>query len=34
VALGRTDVSEENIASIIRITRIIELGTAIAVSSN
>jgi uncharacterized protein (UPF0261 family) len=30
VALVRTDVSEENIASIIRVTRIGELGTTLA----
>jgi hypothetical protein len=29
VALTRTDVSEEHIASIIRVTRIIELGTTL-----
>jgi hypothetical protein len=34
VALVITDVSEENIASIIRLTRICELGIAIAVTSN
>jgi hypothetical protein len=32
VALVRTDVSEERIASIIRLTRIGELGTTIAIS--
>jgi hypothetical protein len=32
VALVRTDVSEELSASIIRVTRIGELGTALAVS--
>jgi hypothetical protein len=34
VALVRTDVSEERIASIIRMTRICELGTTLAVTSN
>jgi hypothetical protein len=34
VALVRTDVSEERIASIIRVTRIDELGTLLAVTSN
>jgi hypothetical protein len=34
VALVRTDVSEELSASIIRVTRIGELGTTIAVTSN
>jgi hypothetical protein len=34
VALVRTDVSEELSASIIRATRIGELGTALAVTSN
>jgi hypothetical protein len=34
VALIRTDVSEERIASIIRVTRIGELATTIAVTSN
>jgi hypothetical protein len=34
VALVRTDVSEELSASIIRVTRISELGTLFAVSSN
>jgi hypothetical protein len=34
VGLVRTDVSEELSASIIRITRISELGTTLAVSSN
>jgi hypothetical protein len=33
VALGRTDVSEELSASIIRVTRIGELGTTLDVSS-
>jgi hypothetical protein len=33
VALVRTDVSEERIASIIRVERISELGTALAVTS-
>jgi hypothetical protein len=34
VALLRTDVSEEGTAPIIRVTRIGELGTALAVTSN
>jgi hypothetical protein len=34
VALVRTDVSEEFSVSIIRVTRIRELGTALAVTSN
>jgi hypothetical protein len=34
VALVRTDVSEELSASFIRVTRIDELGTALAVTSN
>jgi hypothetical protein len=34
VALARTDVSEESIASIIRVTRIGELETTLAVTSN
>jgi hypothetical protein len=34
VALGRTDVSEEHSASFIRVTRIGELGTTLAVTSN
>jgi hypothetical protein len=34
VALVRTDVLEEVIASIIRVTTIVELGTALAVTSN
>jgi hypothetical protein len=34
VALVRTDVSEELSASIIRVTRIGELGTTLAVTSN
>jgi hypothetical protein len=34
VALVRTDVSEEHIASIIRVTGIGELGTMLAVTSN
>jgi hypothetical protein len=34
VALVRTDVSEERIASIIRVTRINELGTTLAVTNN
>jgi hypothetical protein len=34
VALARTDVSEERSASIIRVTRIGELGTTLAVTSN
>jgi hypothetical protein len=33
VALVRTDVSEELIASFIRVTRIVELGTTLAVTS-
>jgi hypothetical protein len=33
-ALVRTDVSVERIASLIRVTRIGELGTMLAVSSN
>jgi hypothetical protein len=33
VALVRTDVSEELSASIIRVTRIVELGTTLAVTS-
>jgi hypothetical protein len=33
VALVRTDVSEEHIASFIRVTRIGELGTTLAVTS-
>jgi hypothetical protein len=33
VALVRTDVSDESIASIIRATRIVELGTMLAVTS-
>jgi hypothetical protein len=33
-ALVRTEVSEEHIVSIIRVTRIIELGTAVAITSN
>jgi hypothetical protein len=32
--LGRTDVSEELIAFIIRVTRIGELGTTLAVTTN
>jgi hypothetical protein len=32
VALVRTDVSEERIVSIIRVTRICELGTTLAVN--
>jgi hypothetical protein len=32
VALAKTDVSEERIASIIRVTRISELGTTLAVT--
>jgi hypothetical protein len=34
VALVRTDVSEELSASIIRVTRVGELGTMLAVTSN
>jgi hypothetical protein len=34
VALVRTDVSEEISASFIRVTRIGELGTTLAVTSN
>jgi hypothetical protein len=34
VALVRTDVSEERIASFMRVTRIGELGTILAVTSN
>jgi hypothetical protein len=34
VALVRTDVSEERRASIIRVTRIGEVGTTLAVTSN
>jgi hypothetical protein len=34
VALVRTDVSEEHIACIIRVTRIGELGTTLALTSN
>jgi hypothetical protein len=34
VALVRTDVSEELSASFIRVTRIVELGTRLAVTSN
>jgi hypothetical protein len=34
VALLRTDVSEEHSASIIRVTRIGEVGTTLAVTSN
>jgi hypothetical protein len=34
VALVRTDVSEERMASIIKVTRIGELGTTLAVTSN
>jgi hypothetical protein len=34
VAPVRTNVSEEHIASIIRVTRIHELGTIVAASSN
>jgi hypothetical protein len=34
VALIRTDVSEKRIAPIIRVTRIAELGTKLAVTSN
>jgi hypothetical protein len=34
VALVRTDISEELSASFIRVTRIVELGTTLAVPSN
>jgi hypothetical protein len=34
VALVRTDVLEEHIASIIKVPRISELGTTLAVTSN
>jgi hypothetical protein len=34
VALVRTDVSEERSASIIKVTRICELGTTLAITSN
>jgi hypothetical protein len=34
MGLVRTDVSEERIAYIIRVTRISELGTILAVTSN
>jgi hypothetical protein len=34
VALGRTDVSEKRSASIIKVTRIVELETTLAVTSN
>jgi hypothetical protein len=34
VALVKTDISEERIASIIRVTTISELGTTLAVTSN
>jgi hypothetical protein len=34
VALVRTNVSEELVASIIRVTRIGELGTTLGVTSN
>jgi hypothetical protein len=34
LTLERTDVSEEHIASIIRVTRFGELGTTLTVSSN
>jgi demethoxyubiquinone hydroxylase (CLK1/Coq7/Cat5 family) len=34
VAIIRTDVSEETIASIIRVNKIGELGTTLAVTSN
>jgi hypothetical protein len=33
-ALVRTDVSQERIANIIKVTKIGELGTALAVTSN
>jgi hypothetical protein len=34
VALVRTDVSEELTTSFIRVTRIVELGTTLALTSN
>jgi hypothetical protein len=34
VALVRTDVSEEHSSSVIRVTRIVELGIVLAVTSN
>jgi hypothetical protein len=34
VALVRTDVSEELIACIVKVTKIVELGTTVAVTSN
>jgi hypothetical protein len=34
VALARTDISEEVSASIIKVTRIAELGSTLAVTSN
>jgi hypothetical protein len=34
VDLVRTDISEEHIASFIRVTRIGELGSALAVTNN
>jgi hypothetical protein len=34
VALVRTNVSEERIASIIKVTRISEVGTTLAIASN
>jgi hypothetical protein len=34
VAIARTDISEELNATIIRVTRICEVGTALAVTSN
>jgi DNA-binding TFAR19-related protein (PDSD5 family) len=34
VALVRTDVAEENSSSLIRVTRIGELGSALAVTNN
>jgi hypothetical protein len=34
VDLGRTDVSEELSASIIRVTRIVEVGATLAITSN
>jgi hypothetical protein len=34
VTLVRTEVSEERITSIIKVTRIIELGTTVAVTKN
>jgi hypothetical protein len=34
VAVGRTDILEEHITTIIKVTRIGELGTTLAVTSN